>query len=294
MKIKIFCVTVLVMLPLFFLNRARAQEDALLWEISGKKLAAPSYLFGTIHAICESDMQIPDILVQKLHLADQLVLELDMDDPAMMAQYQKGMVMEDNKTIKDLLSAREYNILKDFVEDSLNISMATVNNLKPFFIGIMYFKKFLDCTPRAYDLKLVELAMIQQKEIKGLESLAAQFEIFEKIPLEEQAENLMKQTIHYEDAKKQYLTIVDLYKRGRINALYHLVRESALNKYESTLLTERNKKWIPVIEEMAAERRSFFAVGAAHLAGKNGIIHLLRRKGYRVTPIPHRKADVHY
>jgi len=51
------------------------------------------------------------------------------------------------------------------------------------------------------------------------------------------------------------------------------------------LLDERNKKWLPKIEGACQTQSSFFAFGAGHLAGTKGIIALLRKKGYTVTPI---------
>lgn len=267
------------------LQLLKAQEDALLWRVSGKGIVKPSYIFGTIHAICEEDMEISDTLLHKFNSTEQLVMEIDMNDPALMLKYQQGKVMKNGQTLDELMSEEEYNLLKNFMRDSLNIPIALMNNFKPFFIGMMYFSKFLECNPQAYDLKFVKMARERNIEIAGLESIESQFEIFEKIPLEEQVDNLLQQTIHFDEAKKEYLNIIRLYKNEQIQELLDLVKESALNKYQSELLINRNQLWIPAIEKMAGEKPSFFAVGAAHLAGEKGIINLLQENGYTIEPV---------
>ena len=58
-----------------------------------------------------------------------------------------------------------------------------------------------------------------------------------------------------------------------------------MKEYEDVLLVKRNKNWIPKIGEMATAKSTFFAVGAGHLPGKNGVINLLKAAGYTLTPI---------
>ena len=60
-----------------------APKSSLLWEITGNDLKQPSYLFGTIHIICKEDFFLPPIVTEKFTNAEQVFLELDMDDPMM-------------------------------------------------------------------------------------------------------------------------------------------------------------------------------------------------------------------
>jgi hypothetical protein len=55
--------------------------------------------------------------------------------------------------------------------------------------------------------------------------------------------------------------------------------------YEDIFLTNRNKNWIPKIEEMIRSKKTFIAIGAGHLPGEEGVIDLLRKKGFIVKPI---------
>jgi uncharacterized protein YbaP (TraB family) len=53
-----------------------------------------------------------------------------------------------------------------------------------------------------------------------------------------------------------------------------------LENGEAELLTNRNQKWIPKIKAFSKEKPTFYAVGAAHLGGQNGVIRLLMKEGF--------------
>ena len=60
-----------------------------------------------------------------------------------------------------------------------------------------------------------------------------------------------------------------------------------LSEYEDVLLSKRNTAWISGMKTMMEETPTFFAVGAGHLAGKKGVINLLKKEGYKLSPISH-------
>ena len=54
---------------------------------------------------------------------------------------------------------------------------------------------------------------------------------------------------------------------------------------QSVFLDNRNNNWVPQIETLIKNNRTFIAVGAAHLGGPNGVIRLLEARGYTLKPI---------
>ena len=56
-------------------------------------------------------------------------------------------------------------------------------------------------------------------------------------------------------------------------------------KSRKCLLEVRNENWMVKMPDMMKDKSTFFAVGAAHLLGEQGMINLLRKKGYVVKPI---------
>ena len=78
-------------------------DNSLLWQISGKDLKQKSYLFGTFHLMCRSDIQFSNQLKTAINNASELYMELDMDDPAVMLGGMMMMNMKDGKKLKDLI-----------------------------------------------------------------------------------------------------------------------------------------------------------------------------------------------
>ena len=91
-----------------------ASNNTLLWRISGKSLARPSYLFGTIHMLCADDIQLSDNLKKAIQGSDRVYLELDMDNMFEMLSVMGKMKMRNDTTLADLLSEAEYEKVKEF------------------------------------------------------------------------------------------------------------------------------------------------------------------------------------
>lgn len=262
-------------------------QSSLLWEVSGNGLVTSSYLYGTIHLICENDIKIAEAVQKVLLMSEQLVLELDMTDPDFLKQYQKAMVMDEGSNLRKLLSKEDYNIVTKFFKDSLDINLQEVGVVKPYYITNMMYSKILGCQPKPYELELVSMAIRDSKPVKGLETIQQQLDVFNKVPYKKQAEMLVESIKDFKKTKLMYQELLNLYKQQDIGGAYQLVKntKTGLEDFEELLLIERNKNWIPVIEGMTKEKGTFFAIGAAHLAGEAGLINLLKQKGFEVRPI---------
>ena len=82
-----------------------------------------------------------------------------------------------------------------------------------------------------------------------------------------------------------------IYREQKIDSLYHQLNEEfeTFDKYESLFITDRNQKWLPILEENFLINSCFVAVGAGHLGGPNGLLQLLNSKGYHLKPIYFKK-----
>src|SRR5690348_3025903 len=87
---------------------AKEDNNGLLFQISGKGLTKPSYMFGTFHILCPTDMMPMEKLTPYVDQADQLVMELDMDDPSEVMAMQKTALLTDGRTVKDVLTPEQY------------------------------------------------------------------------------------------------------------------------------------------------------------------------------------------
>src|SRR5881227_1775924 len=96
---------------------SNTSNNTLLWRISGKDLTKPSYLFGTMHMICATDIELSDSLRKAIRNADKVYLELDMDDMFQMLGAMTHMTMRDDTTLADLLSPADYKKIKAYFEE---------------------------------------------------------------------------------------------------------------------------------------------------------------------------------
>lgn len=283
---KIVCSLGLVALIPF--NASAQQAKSLLWKISGKGLEKPSYLFGTIHLMCPDDIKITPAVQKALGASEQLVLELDMDEPGIMQEMMMASMMQDGTTLKSLLSEEDYQTVEKYLEDSVGFPIQAVATMKPMLLSTVTMLPILGCRqPGSYELSLMELAKQQNKEVLGLETVANQIAVFDAIPLHEQSAYLVKTIREYDQTVKEITSLLEKYEQQDIKSLYQLIHESMadMEGAEKALLDDRNQKWLPQIEKLAKEKTTFFAVGAGHLAGPKGVISLLKEAGYQVQAV---------
>jgi len=266
-----------------------AETSGLLYKITGKDLKKPSYLFGTIHIVCPNDMFSMEKLNGYLDQTDQVIMELDMDNTAEMTAMGQGMQMADGKTLKDFLTAEQFAKVDEMFKTYMGFSAENVKQIKPFISSVMISTspKALGCAPDSYELSFLKTATEKKKPIEGLETVASQFAAFEKSPLEKQAKALYEMALNPQKSVDQFKQLVAAYKTQDAENLYVLIDTQMKSEkdFQGVLLDERNKDWIPKIEKAIGEKSSFIAVGGGHLGGKNGVVNLLRTKGYKVEAI---------
>ncbi|UYZ62818.1 TraB/GumN family protein [Hymenobacter weizhouensis] len=266
---------------------AAAPANSLLWEVSGKNLSQPSYIYGTIHLICPQDLQITEPTKRAFTSAQQVVMELDMDSPTLAQEMQAGMLMGGGQTLEKLLPPADYARVGEYLQAKAGLPVAQVGMLKPFIVSSILYPALLGCKPASYETTFVEMAKAQQKEVTGLETVQEQLGFFEKIPYPAQSKMLADMVLKEAQAQQEFQQMLTLYKAQNVEGLRDMTSKSSFGfrEYESLLLDERNQQWIARIEKQAAAKPTFFAVGAAHLGGPKGVLNLLRQQGYQVRPV---------
>ena len=260
-------------------------NNTLLWQISGKDLKNPSYLFGTFHLLCKDDIKFSEQLKNVLRSSDEVYMELDMDDPSTMLSGLLYMNMKDGKKLKDLYTDTEYKKVANYFTDSLGIPLMMLQSIKPYFLVAMLYPKMMNCkNASGVEEGLMGIAKENKKEIKGLETMQFQASVFDSIPYEWQAKELLKNIDSFSIYKKEFDTMVLEYKNQQLSAMENLLAKSEFgsDKYEDLLLTKRNKNWVDQLKIIMKKESVFVAVGAGHLVGEEGLLNLLRKEGYTV------------
>jgi uncharacterized protein YbaP (TraB family) len=271
-------------------------EKALLWQISGPGIKAPSYLYGTIHIIGSKDYFLPKGTMSAIDAVKKVVFEIDMKDmsdmSALMGMMNK-IFMKDNLTLKDLVTEDDYKMIGDHFQ-KMGLPIFMLERMKPMFLTVFAYG---DMDPsglkngnmKSYEMEFMELAKNAGKETGGLESIDFQIGLFDEIPYDAQAKMLVDaiQASSGTAETDEFEKMTQMYLDQDINAMVNMISEEGndVAGFEDKLLTERNKNWIPQIIEGAKLQPTFYAVGAGHLGGPNGVINLLRNAGMTLKPV---------
>lgn len=278
--------SILLVFLVFNVIANEGDEKSLLWKISGKGLEKESYLFGTIHIICQDQFFMDERIENALKSTQKIALELNMMDPNMIAEMQQLSVNKDFKNIKGDLTADQAAALDEFLTRSYGVGLDQLGILKPFVLTSMVMLKMLPCEQQSsYEMFFVEKAKDRQIEMVGLETVAFQVGIFDEIPQKIQIEDLAK-LVTDDEGMEEFESLVAAYLDEDIEELFSLIAENDMFKeYGDLLLADRNANWIPVIEELIHQQSTFIAVGSGHLASETGVIALLRKAGYTVEAV---------
>jgi len=239
-------------------------SNNLLWQISGKNIEKPSYIFGTMHMMPQKDFFYPNQFKEKFNSCQVLVMEIDMD----------------------------INKYRVFFTDTMGLKkkkLTKFEKIRPFFAYSLILKKLLPGKIAMFEPKLNKMAKKKKMDIYGLETLDFQMNMVEDISIEEQVEMFLIS----EDASKtnnlvtEFFETVDMYKKQNIDGMTEMTEEESgeNEEFTKTFLTDRNENWIPKIEKLISNKPTFIAVGAAHLGGDLGVLNLLREAGYTVTAV---------
>lgn len=263
-------------------------NNTLLWEISGKNLKNPSYLFGTFHLMCKEDIHFSANLQAAMKAADEVYFEMDLDDPANTLGALFLMNMKNGTSLKDLYTEEEFVRLNNFFKDSLSMPMALLQKMKPLFLEALLYPKLMDCKNMSgIEQELLAMAQKDKKEIKGFETMAFQASVFDSIPYKTQASSLLKTIDSLATYKVYFANMLEVYKTQQIDSIQNLFTESEYGQAENMdiLLTKRNQNWVEQLQTILKTKSVFIAVGAAHLVGEEGLITLLRKEGYTLKPL---------
>lgn len=259
--------------------------SSLLWEVSGKGIKKPSYLFGTFHIICRDAFKITPLLKDKFNSTSLLFEEMKMDDPTIQLQMMQKMKWD--KNLKDIIDSVRYKRMADSFQKITGMPMGFFSGYKPFLLTSMLAQKMVDCkNPLQPENEFIRLAKEKKMEVKGLETIDDEIAAIDKVSIDSQLYGLDQLFNNFDSVKQVMRLFMNMYTKGNIDSLYLFMKNSGLGgEFETALLEERNAKWLPVIEINLKKQPAFFAFGAGHMGGEKGIINLLRKRGYKVKPV---------
>lgn len=174
--------------------------------------------------------------------------------------------------------------LYDIYDVRLNLSTLELFSKKKQLIGSKSATKTIygseDGRPQFLDAYFQQTGFCGGKQFYPLETVNQQIQVNEKM------EDLStRATINNLFYSKEVFT--QTYLQGNISALNQMLKAQLRGMpgaYES-LITERNKNMSIKLDSLMQTNSVFCVIGSGHLYGNDGVIQLLKNKGYRVRSI---------
>ncbi len=273
-----------------------APKRGVLFEVVGAK--GNAYLFGTIHIGKPEYYPLDKTTTTAMVSSDILAVEADVSDQTQAAQTVLEWAMY--QPPESLDQAVEPELLSRVIPllDRFHVPQEQARLMKPWMLAMML--TLLDGEQSGYDsgygvdLFLLQTAKGMSKPVVELESLESQFALFDGFSREEQQLFLEEAVAAIEngESKTQLSALADAWAaadRDKLTAVLEaeLEQQSPLfRKLYEKVLTQRNRAMADKIEQLLQSGdKSFIAIGAFHLLGKESVVSVLSNRGYKIRAL---------
>ena len=273
----------------------------LLWRIE-RPGVEPSFLYGTMHMSDPRVVQLPPAAQAAFDAAGTVVIETtDILDQAKMGEallsHPELMMFTDATTLPDLLSEEDRALVKAEL-GRRGIPLASVQKMKPWMLSALISLPACELARKSsgaqvLDVKLANDAKAAGKGLEGLESMTEQLQAMASLPMEFHVSGLVE-TLRLGDRIEDVMeTMVRLYVDGDTGMFWPFFEaalpsegsEHGYADFQETMIDLRNRTMAEGATPLIEKGGAFIAVGALHLAGKDGLVALLKQRGFRVEPV---------
>ena len=256
------------------------------WKVAGESNTV--YLLGSIHFLKEDFYPLPKPIESAFEQAQTVVFETDlgqMEDP----QTQMKMLMmgacPPGKTLRDFVSEETYGLLKEH----LGAQTAVFDRFKPWFAAValvaLEIQKLGFNPEQGVDRHYYKRALKAGKKTAGLETVEFQMDLFKNLSDKDQEQFLNESIKETGQIRTMFTDITAAWSSGDVAKLEAQLL-AAMKEYpdlEKKFMTERNHAWVPQIEQYLKQTEPvLFVVGAGHLVGRESVVELLRKRGFKV------------
>jgi len=259
----------------------------MLFRVRGPN-GATLYLLGSVHLLSQDAATLPPQVDSAFDRAKTLSLETSFDSIQMRAAelMMRGR-LSNGATLRSTLSPSAVPKVDSLLR-SYGLTLDQVNGFKPWFVSMLLaqvaMQKMGFQAQYGVDMQLNARAKAAGKPVFGLESADFQLGLFDGLSTADQEQMLIGDAAPEQDAK-DLTAIRDAWVVGNVAALDSLLnrRLDSAPSLRNALLTNRNRSWIPKLEELIKGKDdALVVVGAGHLVGKDGVLELLKAKGYTI------------
>ena len=272
---------------LSFVSRGRAASVWKVTSASGNVL----YLAGSIHALKSTDYPLPSAYNRAFDASDRLVCEVD---PKALEESSKGLLKAGeypwSDSLKNHVDPRTYDYLRRLFK-LMDVPETKFARYRPWFLSLMLQEPALHGMSETLGVEefLTRRAQANSKPVLGLESAREHADIF--LGLTDRQSEAMLLIMFLPAQRSRGSTgdeIAKAWKRGDADTDTRIMIDEfrSFPSLAERFLTDRNRKWIPKIEGYLQSGKTYFVVaGAAHMGGTNGVVALLRSRGYHIEQL---------
>ena len=262
----------------------QSSGNTMLWRISKPGISKPSYLFGTMHVAMKTFMLFTDSVYNAIAETDGFFGELDYDngfsiftDTATIEFLRSKTVFIDSvirtpgwKSMVDRLNRRYgTKVHPDSLDQFMDFNSKKLTEVYVEDKGV-----------KVMDIMLWDYAKSLGKKTGGLETYLLQIDMLYKIV----GVRAQDTTLNFDDEEALITNFKRYYLNQRLDSIDNYLQLVNVN-YRNIIFTNRNKTMADSIAMQMERSTAFFAVGCGHLPGNDGVIELLREKGYEVSPV---------
>jgi|OpeIllAssembly_1097287.scaffolds.fasta_scaffold63725_2 hypothetical protein len=272
---------------------AGAREPGLLWAVEGQQNTV--YLLGSVHLLRDADqLGLPGAAEAAYADAERLVMEIDLDDPAvaspvaMISEMQRSALLPAGSTLREVLGSDHAAIATQAAHAGLDLAM--LDGFAPWFVATLLLQAELAGRGFRPELgveqRIAERALRDGKPIEGLETPAEQFAVLARLPLPLQKRFLQMTLEETESIDSDLERMLEAWRTGNAEALAELLSDGyeEFPELYGPLTEQRNRAWVEEIGALLDDADDYLVVvGALHLVGRDSVVDLLRRRGYEVT-----------
>ena len=264
----------------------------LLWKVSDADNSI--YLLGSFHMLKESDYPLSDSTYAALEDAEQVVFELapaEMSDPALGQKMGAAAMRTDGKSLQESLPEATWTQLSDYTAKR-GLPIANFQPFEAWFVSLMVSiteMQRLGLNPAlGLDKHFADRAIKDGKPVRGLETGDQQIALFDGMDEKEQLQALQDTLSEVANIEAEIGAMHDLWRAGDADALFAKTGADMKAEYPQLyqrINVDRNQAWLPRLAGMLDDSPSddtLVVVGALHLLGDDGVVALLKAKGYTV------------
>jgi len=293
--------SLLVILVLLWVHPAQAadspqevpvvQSPQILWKVQSPQNTI--YLAGSIHVLQKEHYPLHHEFDKAFNASSRLMFEVDLDGlSSPLAQtnmLRKGLYLT-GESLPTVLSSESYATATAGLA-GLGQHIEDFHRMKPWMVATavmaLELQKLGFESAYGVDRHFFEKAKAAGKDIQGLETVEFQLNLFDQLSPAIQEQFLLQTLEDLKNLGTQVSDMVEAWKQGNVQELETLL--AGMGEYpelNQTLVINRNHDWLPHVERALQEKEPvFIVVGALHLLGKDGLVAMLKAKGYVVKQL---------